>query len=446
MKISVIIPVHNGEKFIWEFIECLSKQTMKEYEAIFIDDCSSDHTEDLLRKAAILDKRWHYYRNDRQQGAAYSRNRGIELSSAPYIQCLDIDDRFEDDLLEQLNDAAYINDADMVMLNRGDFYGFDLNTIKRSRHIFEDEKELLIKSPFSVENQPIDFLLRCENGTCDRMIRKSMLDKYQIRFQNLKSSNDVFYTVFSTFAAEKIVHTQSMDNLYHRRVHTEPGRISNQRDPICAFQALQKIYHHLKRYNLWNSYCIYFWILALDSLEKQMFCCKDGKRQEEVYKYIQEKGLFELGIEKDKNYTLLPKEIKLQYKKFLTMPYEEKCFNQSMILEALGTAYSTKFGKLKKQLTGKIVGFWGMGRVTGPFIDAYRRMGGSIEVIIDNNQQKQGAFFKGIQVAAFEKVVNKIDVIIISNRHYFEAIYNQIMQKTKEIEVLSLEEILYREK
>lgn len=444
MKVSVIVPVYNGEKFINEFIECLSKQTMEDYEAIFVDDCSSDGTEALLTEIVFREDRFHYYRNETRQGAAGSRNKGIELSRAAYILCLDIDDRFEYDLLEQVTDAAYTYDADMVMLERGDFNGFDLHTIRRSRQMFEDEKKILSKPVFSVSDQPIDFFLRCENGTCDRMIRRTLLDNYQIRFQNLRNSNDVFYTVFSTFVAETIVHTSTFDNLYHRRVHAEPNRISNQRDPMCAFQALLKVHDKLIQFDLWERYCIYFWIFALDSLEKQLFCCKDLTRQEYVYKYIQEQGLYQLGIERDKHYSLLAIEFQNQYSKFLLMPYEKKCFNKSMIMEALADLYSFKLLDLAKKMKGKKIGFWGLGRITSVFMKAYRSQGGMIHFVIDNDVRKQGHIVEEVKVVPFEDVFDDMNIIIISNRHYYDSIKKQILEMNQEIEILSLEEIIYK--
>lgn len=444
MKISVIIPVYNGEKFIDEFIECLSQQTMMDYEAIFIDDNSSDHTEDILRKFVSSDERCHYLRNDTRQGAAFSRNRGIELSKAPYVLCLDADDRFEDDLLEQVTDVAFTYNADMVMLERGDFNGFDTHTIKRSRQMFDDEKKKLRRQVFSVEDQPIDFLLRCENGTCDRAIRKKLLDKYQIRFQNLKNSNDVFYAVFSTFLAERIVHTKTFDNLYHRRVHTEPDRISNHRDPMCAFQALLAIHDKLIKHDLWDKYCVYFWVFALDSLEKQLFVCKESHRQREVYDYVQEKGLRQLGIEDDRNYMRLPIDFQKQYSKLLNLPYEKKCFNLSMTVEALANLYSYKLLTLVEAMDGKPLGFWGLGRVTPVFIEAYKRQGGVIHCIIDNDASKQGNTVKEVKVVSFEEAYGKVEAIIISNRHYYDSIREQILTKRRDIQILSMEEIIYR--
>ena len=445
MKVSVIIPVYNGEKFIEEFLHCLQNQSMKDYEAIFVDDCSTDNSPVLLRKAASKDARFHYYRNETRQGAANSRNRGIEVCQAPYILCLDADDRFEYDLLDQCTKAAYENNADMVMLERDDFNGFDSYTINCHRHQFEDERQLYSLGVFSIKDQPIDFLLRCENGTCDRMIRKELLDQYQIRFQNLKNSNDVFYTVFSTFCAKRIVHTQTFDNLYHRRVHFEPTRISNNRDPICAIQALIKVRDNLIKYGLWEDYYIYFWVFALDSLEKQLFVCKNQRLQKEAYCYLQKEGLQLLGVENDEKYTLLLQPIREQYSKFIKCSYEEKCFQKSMVLEAMCRLYSDKLKVLAEKYKEKKFAFWGVGRKTAVCIREYKKQGGVCHYIIDNDMKKQGIVLEDIMIVSFEEVWDRVDVLLISNRQYYDEIVKQIIAKSHEIEILSLEEVIYKE-
>lgn len=443
MKVSVIIPVYNCEKFIPELLECLHNQTMQDYEAIFIDDCSTDETPEMLKRAISKDKRFHYYRNENRQGAANSRNKGIEISHAPYILCLDADDRFEYDLLEQVTDVAYASDADMVMLERGDFNGFDTSTIKRDRYLFKDEAQLFALNVFSLEDQPIDFLLRCENGTCDRMIRKKLLDKYQIWFQNLKNSNDIFYTVFSTFCAKRIVHTSTRDNLYHRRVHFELGRISNSRDPMCAIQALLQIHDNLIKYELWEKYCIQFWVFALDSIEKQLFVCKDKSRQREVYGYLQNEGLGLLGIENDEKYISLPQPIKEQYSKFKEYSYEQNCFQKSMMLEAMCRLYTYKLKDLADKYSGKNCAFWGAGRLTSIFINEYRNQNGNFKYIIDNDVKKQGADLENIPIVSYEEVSNEVEMILVSNRRYYGAIEAQIRSKSEVTEILSLEEIIY---
>lgn len=443
MKLSVIIPVHNCEKFIGELLECLDAQTMPDYEVIFVDDCSSDRTLDMLCDVVAKESRYSYYRNEERKGAACSRNRGIEVSSAPYILCLDADDRFESDLFEQVTSVAYDNDADMVMLERNDFYGFDIGTIRRKRYMFADDKKLLEKKVFSLEEQPVDFFLRCENATYDRVVKRELLDKYQIRFQDLKNSNDVFYILFTTFCAERIVHTATFDNLYHRRVHAEHGRISNWRDPMYAYLALKEIYDKLMEYGKWEQYCVHFWMFALDSLEKQLLVCKDGNRQKEVYDFVQREGWYQLGVVVDKNYGRLPKAVQRQYSKFLEVPYEEKCFEKSMMLEALCEMYAERIASYCRSMGGKRVAFWGAGKFAPVFIAAYRKQGGLIDLVIDNDVNKQGGEIVDCPIASFEEASGRIDAVILSNRRYYNAISEQIVEKNQNIEIYSMEEILF---
>lgn len=445
MDISVIVPVYNCKKFVGEAIECLQNQTMPNFEVIFIDDCSDDGTSVILERAVSLDVRFRYYRNEVRKGAAISRNKGIELSQGAYILCLDADDRYEADLLEQLISVAHENDADMVMLERNDFYGDNINSIKRDSTRFLDEKQLLAGQVFSVQDKPIDFFLRCQNGTCDRMIRKELLDKYQIRFQDLKNSNDVFYILVSTFAAKKIVHTKTFDSLYHRRVHNEPGRISNSRDPMCAFEALQEVFHFLKRENMWEIYCVYFWVFALDSLERQLFVCKDENRQKEVYQYIVEEGLKKLGVEQDEQYDKLPLVFKKQYSRIFNTPYEEKCFLKTMSMVAVCELYGNRIKMLVERVGSDSVAFWGAGRTTDAYLHFYIQQKGSVSYIIDNDIQKQGIWIENVEVVAFENVQDKVDTVLISNRLYYDEIKKQIDEKNDKIKGLSFEEALYLE-
>lgn len=416
---------------------------MTEFEAIFVDDCSADGTSELLRQATVCDERYRLYRNEERRGAAYSRNRGIELSRAPYILCLDADDCFEPDLLEQITDAAYAYDADAVMLERNDFYQVDLGAIKRERHQYEDEKQLLAKQPFSIKDQSIDFLLRYKTSTWNRMIKRQLLDEYQIRFQDIKNSNDVFYALFSFFAAEKIVHTRDFVSLYHRRVHNEPHRISNSRDPMCAYEALLAVHDSLVTYDLWKTYCVYFWIFALDSMENQLFVCKDRTRQKEVYDYLGETGLYRLGVERDEAYRKLPQAYQKQFRKFLEIPYVYKCFQQAMSLEALCEMKQKRLKELAERKRGERIALWGAGRQAPVFLRVYKEQGGAVACVIDIDESKQGRQIEGVEIVAFEKVWDKLDMIIIANRNYDAEIQRQVRQRSDRIQLQSLEELLY---
>lgn len=442
MKIAVVVPVYNGEKFLPEFLSCLKRQTMKCFEVFFVDDASTDKTREILQRETAKEHAYHYFRNESRKGAAYSRNRGIESSQSEYVLCLDADDLVADDLIEQLSQAAECFDADMIMLERGDFVQSD--RVRRENTFLEDDVMLYEKPVFRIIEQPEDFLIRCQNGTCDRMIKRELLNRHQIRFQDLTSSNDVFYTLSSTFAAERMVHTKSFDRLYYRRVHSEEGRISNSRDPMCAFQALLAVKGKLEELGMWESCCIHFWIFALDSLEKQLFVCKDPERQKEIYQYLQKEGLKLLGVLEDPFFERISGGYQKQFRILHTMPYEEKCFVDSMAFQALCENNVRKISELLDYIERKgiRVGYWGVGRLTKGFLDAVSELGKKVDALIDNNREKQGKFIFGMEIFSFDEVCEKTGLIIVSNKQYYFDIRSQVKNKNEKIEVLSIQEYL----
>ena len=90
LKVSVIIPVFNGERFIREAIQSVMDQTYPPLEIIVVDDGSSDKTADIVRH--LSGARPILYRRQSNQGAAAARNAGVSLAQGEWIAFLDADD------------------------------------------------------------------------------------------------------------------------------------------------------------------------------------------------------------------------------------------------------------------------------------------------------------------------------------------------------------------
>lgn len=99
--ISVILPVYNAQAFIAQTLESVLKQTYQSYELILIDDCSVDHSADIIRQYMKRDKRIVYFRHNENQGAAAARNTGLKLARGKYIAFLDSDDLWRRDKLKR---------------------------------------------------------------------------------------------------------------------------------------------------------------------------------------------------------------------------------------------------------------------------------------------------------------------------------------------------------
>ena len=89
-RVSVIMPVYNGEKFVGEAIESILNQTFSDFELIIIDDASTDGTLEVVRK--FPDGRIRIIRNHENIGIARSRNKGLREAQGEYIAVHDSDD------------------------------------------------------------------------------------------------------------------------------------------------------------------------------------------------------------------------------------------------------------------------------------------------------------------------------------------------------------------
>ncbi len=93
MTISVIIPAYQGEKYLNLFsLPSLVAQTYQDWEAIVVDDASSDNTQELIESWQAKDRRIKYLRHDYNRGLAASLNTGLKASQGKIIAFLEQDD------------------------------------------------------------------------------------------------------------------------------------------------------------------------------------------------------------------------------------------------------------------------------------------------------------------------------------------------------------------
>ncbi len=90
VRVSVIMAVYNGEKYLRESIDSILAQTFTDFEFVIIDDASTDSTASILK--SYKDPRIHLIENDRNIGLTRSLNRGIGFSIGEYIARQDADD------------------------------------------------------------------------------------------------------------------------------------------------------------------------------------------------------------------------------------------------------------------------------------------------------------------------------------------------------------------
>lgn len=99
--ITVVTSLYNAEDFIVRNIESVRSQTFKNWEHIIVDDCSTDSSVSLVEEQMKNDNRIIFLKNEKNSGAAVTRNRAIEISKGRYIAFLDSDDQWDNNKLER---------------------------------------------------------------------------------------------------------------------------------------------------------------------------------------------------------------------------------------------------------------------------------------------------------------------------------------------------------
>lgn len=134
MKVSVIVPVYNGENYLKERVGNLLNQTLDEIEIIFINDASTDGTLSLLELAKNqFQDRVRVLSQTENHGPGVARNLGLSVATGDYIGFYDADDVVDITMYEKLYNKAMENDADIV-----DCAFFRESQNKALRHFTED--------------------------------------------------------------------------------------------------------------------------------------------------------------------------------------------------------------------------------------------------------------------------------------------------------------------
>jgi glycosyltransferase involved in cell wall biosynthesis len=100
-RVSIGLPVYNGEEYLVETLEAILNQTYSHFELVISDNASTDGTQAICRAYAAKDDRIRYFRNATNVGASRNFNRTFELASGEYFKWAAADDLHEPEFLER---------------------------------------------------------------------------------------------------------------------------------------------------------------------------------------------------------------------------------------------------------------------------------------------------------------------------------------------------------
>lgn len=99
-RVTIVVPAHNAGRFVRSTLESILAQSLDDWQAVVIDDCSTDDTAAVVRDFADLDARFQLIRLERNSGPAAARNAGIlAAAQTELVALLDADDLWQPDYL-----------------------------------------------------------------------------------------------------------------------------------------------------------------------------------------------------------------------------------------------------------------------------------------------------------------------------------------------------------
>lgn len=284
-KISIIIPVYNKEKYLDKCLQSLLSQSFKDYEAICVDDGSTDYSLTILNEYANDHDNFKVF-SKTNEGPGSARNYGLKKASGEYVLFLDADDYLTEDTLENLYHTAHINDSDLVLFNATEHYKDKTND--RIYHIHMNENTNLENFTFDYNNN-INLVMNGYHITCTKLHRLDFIKEHNLKFSNSGEFEDVLFHIKSMIYAKHISYNPKKFYQYNRKDENSRQNNSIKTDKsFVMFDIYEEVYDFLQKENLFNKLEInYYKFVINESLN--IYNSIEEEYEDELFKKIKNK-------------------------------------------------------------------------------------------------------------------------------------------------------------
>ena len=244
MKVSVIIPVFNVEKYIDKCLKSIVNQTLADIEIICIDDCGTDNSIRIVENYALKDERITIIYNSKNRGLSTSRNLGLQIAQGKYVYFLDSDDYLEENALEDLYNISEKNQTEVL------YFDTDVMNLGHYENGCNGYEPPAYSKNQKIQSGQALFSNAIINNTWDTCVwrqfyLKEFLMKNNIRFADGLAHEDWSFSFETAMLATRVMYVPLKLHMYVRRENSITDRTNWHR-----LVSLMKIF--VIMHSIWN--------------------------------------------------------------------------------------------------------------------------------------------------------------------------------------------------
>lgn len=234
-KVSIIVPVYNVEKYVEKCLKSLLEQTLEDIEIIVVNDGSTDNSKEIVQKIVKQFPDKMVYKEKENGGLSDARNYGINYAKGEYIAFFDSDDYVEKDMYQKMYELAKKEESDMVECDF--FWEYPDHEKKDIGKMYQGKKEMLEKVRVMA---------------CNKLIKREILEKTNIRFSKGLRYEDVEFTYKLVPYLEKVSLLQESCFHYVQRENSI-SNLQNERTREI-FQVLDNVLQYYQQEGFYAEY------------------------------------------------------------------------------------------------------------------------------------------------------------------------------------------------
>lgn len=227
MKLSVIVPVYNVEKYLRKCLDSLVNQTLQDIEIIVVNDGSPDNSSQIIKEYAMK------YNNicsleKENGGQASARNMALDVAKGEYIGFVDSDDWVDLEMYEEMYNIAMENQSDIVICNTIDHY--------KDHEVYHRQSD-------------VGKFRKC-GSVCNKIFKRSIIGN--MRFPTGMWYEDFCFGIKLLMTTEKIKYTDK--HFYHALTREESTMTNNNSEKnLDIIPVMQNIIDYAKEKNIYTS-------------------------------------------------------------------------------------------------------------------------------------------------------------------------------------------------